>query len=285
MTGNKTIGPENTAERVALWRALHAQIDEAPHVLDDEVGIKLLAPDESWRQRQDMDPHFTRMFRAAIVARARFIDDLVVEQSARGVGQYVILGAGLDSFAQRLPDVAAKMQVFEIDQAGPQQWKRERLIELGYGCPDWLHFVPVDFEAGDSWLERLTAAGFDPAKVAVVASTGVSLYLSREATAASLRQIATLSPGSTLAMTYIQPVELCDPEELPGRQASERGARANGTPFVSFYSPEDMTAMALECGFKDAYCVSGIELTERYFLGRADELRPGNSEGILVANT
>ena len=232
-----------------------------------------------------MSPEFTRMFRAAIVARARFIDDLVIEQSDRGVGQYVILGAGLDSFAQRLPDVAGKLQVFEVDQAGPQQWKQQRLIELGYGTPEWLHFVPVDFEAGESWLERLAAMGFDKTRAAVVASTGVSLYLSREATADSLRQIATLAPGSTLAMTYIQPVELCDPEELPGREASERGARANGTPFISFYSPADMTALALECGFKEAGCVSGVELTARYFVGRADELRPGNSEGILVAKT
>jgi O-methyltransferase involved in polyketide biosynthesis len=75
-------------------------------------------------QPPDMDPQFTRLFRASIVARARFIEDLVVEQAGRGVGQYVILGAGLDTFAQRRPEIAANLKVFEVDQPGPQAWKR-----------------------------------------------------------------------------------------------------------------------------------------------------------------
>src|SRR5439155_5624444 len=98
-----------------------------------------------------------------------------VEQAGRGVSQYVILGAGLDSFAQRRPEIASNLNVFEVDQPGPQDWKRQRLIELGFGIPEWLRFVPVDFEAGDSWWERLKIAGFDADRPAVVASTGVSL--------------------------------------------------------------------------------------------------------------
>ena len=150
MTDGHDIAPDSTAARVALWRALHVQSDAPPHVLEDEIGLKLLSPDENWRSRGDMDPQFTRPFRASIVARARFIEDLVVEQAGRGVGQYVILGAGLDSFAQRRPEIASHLKVFEIDQPGPQAWKRQRLIELGFGVPDWLRFVPVDFEAGEA---------------------------------------------------------------------------------------------------------------------------------------
>src|SRR5581483_5701641 len=101
----------------------------------------------------------TRLFRAAIVARARFIEDLVAEQAGRGVGQYVLLGAGLDSFAQRRPEIASRLKVFEVDQPGPQAWKRQRLMEMGYGVPEWLKLVPVDFEAGASWLVQLKAAG------------------------------------------------------------------------------------------------------------------------------
>lgn len=93
--------PDSTAARVALWRALHVELDAPPHVLADEIGLRLLAPAPGWQQRGDMDPKFTRPFRASIVARARFIEDLVVEQAAQGVSQYVILGAGLDSFVQR----------------------------------------------------------------------------------------------------------------------------------------------------------------------------------------
>src|ERR1700738_1123275 len=104
--------PDNTAVRVALWRALHVEVDSPPHVLEDEVGLKLAAPDNGWRSRPDMSP-FTRPFRASIVARARFIEDLVAEQAARGVGQYVILGAGLDTFAQRRPEFASHLTPLE----------------------------------------------------------------------------------------------------------------------------------------------------------------------------
>jgi len=103
MPDQKSIAPDSTAVRVALWRALHVEVDPPPHVIDDVVGLKLAAPEEGWRQRGDMHPEGTKLFRASIVARARFIEDLVVEQAGRGVGQYVLLGAGLDTFAQRRP--------------------------------------------------------------------------------------------------------------------------------------------------------------------------------------
>src|SRR5438477_1209585 len=163
---NKVVlaAPDSTAVRVALWRALHVQVDPPPHVFEDEIGLRLAAPDEDWQRRPDMDPHFTKQFRASIVARARFIEDLVLERAGRGVGQYVILGAGLDTFAQRRPEIASRLRVFEIDQPGPQAWKRQRLIALGFGVPEWLRLVPVDFEAGGSWREGLEAAGFETAR-------------------------------------------------------------------------------------------------------------------------
>jgi methyltransferase (TIGR00027 family) len=230
-----------------------------------------------------MDPHATSGFRAAVVARARFIDDLVAEQAGHGVAQYVILGAGLDTFAQRRPRLAARLRVFEVDQSGTQAWKRRGLIELGYGIPDWLRLVPVDFEASGDWWRKL--AGFDPGQPAVVVSTGVTMYLSKEATAATLRQIAGLAPGSTLAMTFLLPTELLDDADRPGLQASETGARAAGTPFISFYTPSEMLALAREVGFRAARHVSGTSLAERYFADRTDRLRPSSGEDLLVAST
>src|SRR2546423_8670205 len=105
-------GPDDPAVRVALWRALHVEVDSPPHVLEDEVGLKLAAPDDGWRSRPDMSP-FTRPFRASIVARARFIEDLVAEQAAHGAGQDVILRARFDTFAQRRPELASRLLVFE----------------------------------------------------------------------------------------------------------------------------------------------------------------------------
>jgi len=188
MPDQPAAAPDSTAVRTALWRAMHVELDPPPHVLEDEIGLRLAAPDEDWRNRQDMHPQRTRGFRAAIVARARYIEDLVAEQADQGVGQYVILGAGLDTFAQRRPELASRLRVFEVDRPGPKEWKHQRLIELGFGVPAWLRLVPVDFEAGASWWERLVDAGFDAAQPAVVASTGVSMYLTNEAIAATLRR-------------------------------------------------------------------------------------------------
>src|SRR5438046_10146493 len=154
MQDKQVAAPDNTAVRVALWRALHVEVDSPPHVLEDEVGLKLAAPDDGWRSRPDMSS-FTRPFRASIVARARFIEDLVAEQAARGVGQYVILGAGLDTFAQRRPESRCRLLVFAVDRPGPPAWKRQRLIDLGFGIPSYLRLVSVDFEAGETWWERL----------------------------------------------------------------------------------------------------------------------------------
>ena len=277
--------PDSTAVRVALWRALHVEVDPPPHVLEDEIGLRLAAPDEGWRQRPDMDPQRTSAFRASIVARARFIEDLVTAEAARGVGQYVILGAGLDTFAQRRPELAARLRLFEVDRPGPQAWKRQRLEALGFGVPDWLRLVPVDFEAGSSWWDELDTAGFDPRAPAIVASTGVSMYLTREAITATLRAIARLPRGSTLAMTYLLPMELADPAERVAREFAERGARASGTPFVSFFAPAEIAALAREAGFADASTVSGADLARRYFAGRSDGLRPPSSEELLVATT
>jgi methyltransferase (TIGR00027 family) len=285
MHDERTAAPDSSAVRVALWRAMHVQVDPAPHVLEDEIGLRLVAPDDGWRRRPDMDPIATRLFRASIVARARFIEDLVVEQAGRGVKQYVILGAGLDTFAQRRPEIASGMRIFEIDQPLPQTWKRQRLIELGLGIPKWLRLVPVDFEAGDSWWKQLQAAGLDAGQPAVVAAAGVSMYLTKDAIASTFRQVGLLAPGSTLVMTFILPLELADPEERPGREAAERGARASGTPFISFFTPQEMLALAREGGFREVQHVSGVTLTERYFAGRADGLRLGRSEELLVATT
>jgi methyltransferase (TIGR00027 family) len=282
----QSVAPDSTAVRVALWRALHVQLDAPPHVLEDEIGLKLVAPEEGWRDRGDMEPNFTRPFRASIVARARFIEDLVAEEVGRGVSQYVILGAGLDSFAQRRPEIASRLKVFEVDPPGPQVWKRQRLIEAGFGVPDWLRLVPVDFEASDTWWRQLAAAGFDAGKPAVVACSGVSMYLTQAATMAMLRQVAALAPGSTLATTFLLPLELADPEVRPGLELAVKGARASGTPFISFFTPAEMLALAREAGFGEARHVSAATLARRYFAGRTDGLRPpNNAEELLVART
>ena len=281
---NATATPDSTAVRTALWRALHTEVDAPPHVLDDRIGLQLADPGSDWRQRPDMNEYATPGVRASIVARARYIEDLIVEQAERGVAQYVLLGAGLDTFAQRRPEIASRITVFEVDQPGPQVWKRQRLVETGFGVPEWLRLVPVDFET-TSWWDGLLTNGFEADKPAVVASLGVSMYLTREATAATLRQSASLAPGSTFAMTFMQPVELVAPEEREMHQATNAAARASGTPFISYYAPEDIVAMAREAGFKAARHVTAGDYIQRYFADRTDGLKPFTTEELLVATT
>jgi O-methyltransferase involved in polyketide biosynthesis len=111
------------------------------------------------------------------------------------------------------------------------------------------------------------------------------MYLTKDATAATLRQLAGLAPGSTLAMTFLLPTELLDDADRSGLKASEKGARSSGTPFISFYTPQEMLALAHEAGFKDAQHVSGSSLAERYFADRTDGLRPSTGEDFVVATT
>jgi methyltransferase (TIGR00027 family) len=198
----------------------------------------------------------------------------------------VLLGAGLDTFAQRRPELASRLRVFEIDRPGPQEWKRRRLLELGFGIPDWLRFVPVDFEGGASWWEQLVAGGFAANERAVVASAGVSMYLTHEANVETLRQAARLAAGSTFAMTFLVPLELVEEGARAGVEQSAKGARASGTPFISFFEPGELVALAREVGFRDVRHVSSSSLGQRYFADRPDGLRPPhNAEEILVATT
>ncbi len=276
--------PEHTAVRVALWRALHVQIDSKPHVLVDEIGMKLIDEDH-WRDRQDMHPQFSKSMRASIVARARFIEDLVEEQVKEGITQYVILGAGLDTFAQRRTTMASQLHIFEVDQPGPQAWKQKRLVELGFALPQWLHFVPVNFEVGESWWDRLIAAGFDQAKPAIFVSTGVSMYLSKEANLVTLRQMARLAKDSTFAMTFMLTPDLMAPEERSSMEFVMKKAEEAGTPFKSLFTPPEILMLAENAGFTKAQYISFEDLALQYFSDRSDGLRPPSAEGFLVVTT
>jgi methyltransferase (TIGR00027 family) len=285
MEHKEMAAPDSSAVRVALWRAMHLQVDGPPHVFEDELGLKLAAPPEDWVTRPDMDPRTTSVMRASIVARARFVEDLVAEQANQGIAQYVILGAGLDTFAQRKPQIASRLTIFEIDRPGPQLWKRQRLIELGFGIPQSLRFVPVDFESGESWWDRIISAGFDPQQPAVITAIGLSMYLTIETIESMMRQIAKLPSGSTFLMSYLLTVDLVGPDERRLREWAEKGARESGTPFTISFAPSQVIEMAHQAGFKDAHNISGDKFAELYFKNRTDGLQPAMSEEILVATT
>ena len=274
--------PDSSAVRTALWRALHVEIDAPPHLLDDQIGLVLAAPEPGWRNRSDMHPEGTGGYRAALVARTRFVEDLVIDED---IEQYVLLGAGLDTFVQRHPELAEKVHVFEIDQPGPQAWKRQRLEELDYGVPPHLHLVPVDFESNEDWWQALVDSGFDLDAKTVVSSSGVSMYITKEATTSTLHRLARLAPGSTVAMTFMLPFELVDETERPALEGAARGAHASGTPWISFYTPDEISALAHDAGFVEARHISTAELADTYLSGRPATPRASSGEGVLLART
>jgi len=274
--------PDSSAVRTALWRALHVQVDPPPHLIVDEIGLALAAPTDGWQQRGDMHPVCTAPYRTGIVARTRFVEDLLI---AEQIGQYVLLGAGLDTFAQRHPELTGRVHVFEVDQPGPQGWKRRRLDELGYGVPDHLHLVAANFEEDGNWWQALLAAGFDPAARALASSSGVSMYITKQATMATLQRLAAMAPGSILAMTFMLPFDLIDAAERPGLEGAARGAQASGTPWISFFTPDEIVTLAGEAGFASARHVTTAEIADRYLAGRTDGLRASSGEGILLART
>lgn len=274
--------PDNTALRTALWRALHVQTDPTPHIFEDEIGLKLIGPPDDWRQRPDMK--YTSRLRASTVARARFVDDWIVDQFLQGIRQYVILGSGLDTFAQRKPEIAAQIQIFEIDQPGMLAWKRQQLVEHGFGMPPYLHFVGVDFETS-SWWEPLLEAGFDANQPAIVACTGVSLYLSGEAIISTLKLVSAMHSGTTLAMTFYLPIQLLDEVDQPMQEIAEKGSREAGTPMISFFTNDEILKLADNAGLKDAQTFSTKQMEQRYFDNRTDDLRPATGEVFLLAST
>lgn len=195
----KRMQPDNSAIRTALWRALHVLADDKPFIIEDKIGYNLIKPEKDWHERPDMK--YTKRLRASIVARARFIEDVAKEQIGIGTKQYVLLGAGLDSFVQRNLEIISQVDIYEIDQPDTLAWKEEKLNENGYTISGNVHFVPVDFET-TSWWNELLNKGFDINQKTFVSCTGVTLYLTKDAITYTLKKMTSLALGSTVAIAF-----------------------------------------------------------------------------------
>jgi len=193
-----------TALRVAIRRAAH-QLADHPPVLDDPIAVRLVGPGFARDMERAMHP-VGRDFRAFMAARSRYAEDRLAEAVAAGVGQYVVLGAGLDTFAWRNP--FPQLRVFEVDFPATQQAKRAMLVEAGLAQPENLTFVPLDFEH-HTVAEGLAEAGFDATRAAFFAWLGVVPYLTLEAFRSTLATVAAMPAGSAMSFDYA-----VDPETL-----------------------------------------------------------------------
>jgi len=277
--------PSKTALRVALRRAAHQLYDKKPLVFEDPLAVPILGPEfrEELNRTPDADRRpFSAALRAFMVVRARLAEDTLAQGVAElGVRQYLVLGAGLDTFAYRNPH--AQVRVFEVDHPATQAWKRERLEAAKITIPDNVTLVPVDFER-QRLAEELLAAGFDATAPTVTAWLGVTPYLTLEAFRDTTELLGSFAPGSAVVFDYSQPREALPPvEKLMLDSLSSRVALA-GEPFRLFFTPDALERELKLAGLAVVEDLDGPALTKKLLDGRKDGLQlRGQAGRICVA--
>jgi methyltransferase (TIGR00027 family) len=270
-----------TAQRVAIRRAAHQLLDE-PKVLDDPLALRIIGSEAAAALRSDPkeDHAFSRAFRAFMAARSRYAEDELARAVESNVVQYVILGAGLDTFAYRNPYPG--LRVYEIDHPATQAWKREQLQSAGIPIPPSLTFVPVDFEH-QTLADALARSGLNTNAPAFFSWLGVTPYLTREACMTTLSVIAKMPAGSGVVFDFaIDPALLNAGQRQALNALSARVARY-GEPFQLFFDPAKLQDDLKTLGFHRTEFLQGAQINARYFQNRADGLQVRGSLGHLMS--
>lgn len=277
--------PSATARRVALRRAAHQLIDARPLVFEDPIALSIIDPRdaETLRTTPETIEHgrFAPYMRAFLVARSRVAEDALAEAVSRGVRQYVVLGAGLDTFAYRNP--YSNLRVFEVDFPATQAWKQERLAIGGIATPDSLTFASIDFER-QALIDVLRDAGLEFTQPTFFSWLGVTPYLEPETTATTLRTIAPLARGGGgITFDYAVPPETLPPLSRAAVAALSARVAEHGEPFRGYFLPSVLRASLSAMGFDPIIDLGADELNARFFTNRADALRVGQAGRIITA--
>jgi methyltransferase (TIGR00027 family) len=256
-----------TAQRAAMMRSAHQMLDE-PRVFDDPLALRIIGVEGSSVLQT---APASVLLRAFIAARSRYAEDLLGEAVGRGLRQYVILGAGLDTFAYRNPYTQARLRVFEVDHPATQSWKRTQLEVAGISIPASLTFVPVDFET-QAMADGLRQATFDYGEPAFFSWLGVTPYLTGEAVASTLKFIANLKPGSGVVFDYVISPSLLNPQQLSAFDELSKRVAMAGEPWQTFFDPSSLAAELKAFGFDEVVDLGPDEINARYFVGRNDNL-------------
>jgi methyltransferase (TIGR00027 family) len=269
-----------TALRVALRRAAH-QLHDLPLVFDDPIAVPILGAAYAGELRQTplrADRPFSTGLRAFIVARSRYAEDNLSRAAETGVRQYVLLGAGLDTFAYRNP--YRDLRVFEVDHPATQQWKRDLLQLNRIAIPDTIAYTPVDFER-QSLAGQLDDAGFDRHAPAFFAWLGVVPYLTLQAFRSTVGFISAQPTGSGLVLDYGQPRAVLPPLEQLAHDSLASRVEQSGEPFQLFFTPPEMADEL--SAFHQLEDLGATEINARYFSGRDDRLAVRGSAGRLLS--
>jgi methyltransferase (TIGR00027 family) len=277
--------PSATAQRVAVRRAAHQFLDE-PRVFDDPLALRIIGQEGvSELQADPSQSETTRLslyLRAYVAARSRYAEDELALAIERGVRQYVILGAGLDTFAYRNPYPESAIRVFEVDHPATQAWKRARLKEVGIQLPRNLKFAPVDFEK-QTLAAGLRQAGYDPNISAFFSWLGVAPYLTVDGVMTTLRFIASAPKGSAIVFDYAPSPSLLTPAQQLVIDALAKRLAAAGEPLHTFFDPAELMNDLRAMGFGHVEDIGPEELNARYFKDRMDGLRVGSLAHLMNA--
>ena len=279
----------STALGAAMMRAAHLLVDDDPKIMVDTYARAFLDPARRERATDTaiVGTTQTRWSRANIVARHAYAEaELADAVRNDDVGQYVLLGAGLDSSALRHRELLAEVTTFEVDHPDTQRYKRSVLAELGeladIEAAGQLRLVPVNFER-DSLLESLRTAGWDPHRPTFWSWLGVTMYLTAAAIEGTLAAIATSAPGSRLITNYSVHDDDVDPADRSIRARSAAGVSSSGEPWLSTFRHADIVASVERIGFCDVASLDHRVMDERYFAGRTDGLTWRSPTAMLVA--
>jgi methyltransferase (TIGR00027 family) len=276
--------PSRSALKVAALRAAHQLLDE-PIVLHDPIALPILSPRAEAELRDNpftLNDPISRGLRAALVVRSKLAEDELSRCVASGIKQYVVLGAGLDTFAFRNIHSDKGLQVFEVDHPSTQGWKRQALHNASIKIPDSMTFVPVDFERG-SLAGGLRQAGFQMNQPAYFSWLGVTVYLTKEAIFDTLHFVASLPKGTSIIFDYLIPVSMLNPIERVIVEFIGKQVAGLGEPWVSNFDTESLKQEIHKLGFSAAEDLGADELNSRYLARRKDGLRTGAGFRIMCA--
>jgi methyltransferase (TIGR00027 family) len=264
--------PSRTAQGAAMHRAAHQLLDR-PVIFEDPLALKIIGPESAEEIRQGVARQSkpeSGGLRAFLSVRSRFTEDSFAAAYERGARQYVLLGAGLDTFAYRAVSRFAGVTVFEVDHPATQNWKRERLREVGIAIPGIVTYAPVDFER-ETLRDGLTRANFDFGRPAFFAWLGVVPYLSREAVMGTLSFVGqTMKSGSEIVFDYPTPA---DPSDKSSRfEEMAKRVAALGEPFRSAFEPAELKQDLAKAGYSLVEDMDSRALNALYFQGRSDGL-------------
>ncbi len=279
--------PSVTAEGAAVMRALHHLLHGEPKILDDPISPRLVdTRSDFYRSRLELLkrlPAPTRLrLKATFVMRSRYAEDCLAESVGDGVRQYVVLGAGLDTFAYRQPSWATSLRIFEVDHPATQRWKRRRLAEASIAVPANVSFVPVDFEK-ISLAAALSQARLDLGAAAFFSMLGVSQYLTEAALDQTLRFILSGPPGSEIVFSFVASDAALPPDDVALAKAFTAQFAAIGEPWLLRFIPEELAAKLTAMGFSKAFHLTPEKANQRYFQNRRDGLSASLAEQMMRA--